>query len=151
MADEATTGRERVAALRRRRTEAGLIRLQEWIRVEDLDAAREALRPFLEAAAAVSSQTRPVRPQKPKPHRAKKPRNRQARLLDLVDVPEPRMIGIRFTTTPPAAVREGLKADGMVWDREAAFWRFTDRRARTFAHHLRQYGIKPVHEPQGAS
>ena len=88
---------QRGQALHHRRKDAGLIRLQHWVRAEDITAIEQVLAPFLAAAQIAVPKLKRGRPS------------------------APIFLGYRFPNAT-GAQRECLKAAGFRFDRNENIW-----------------------------
>jgi hypothetical protein len=91
--------KETMAAVRKRRKALGLVQMNVWVREEDREAFVAATVPFRKAAQGMEHVTRKQTPE-----------------------PVPRGYRLTFPITPPAAVRNAMKASGWRYDRTANVW-----------------------------
>lgn len=92
--------RQTMHAVRQRRKALGLVQMNVWIHEDDKDDFQKAVAPFRDLARQIEQDAR--------------------------DEPSefvPFTYLVRFPVTPPAAVRNSMKASGWVYDRDGDVWK----------------------------
>lgn len=92
--------RQTMETVRKRRKALGLVQANVWIREEDREVFQAAVAPFRKAACDAE----------------RKAREEEAPFEDFT-------YRVRFPISPPAAVRNAMKASGWLYDREGDVWR----------------------------
>ena len=127
-----------MTALRERRAALGLVQMNLWIREEDRAEFEAAMAPFRERAAAIDPTHKPGR----KPVEAvrdsirrlersttERPPQASQKPVRRHPTPKPRITlpcRLSFPSTPPAALRNEMKAAGWQYDRTTGLWSTND-------------------------